>query len=66
MADESYPSELKYYKEHDWVRVEGDLAVVGISELATPEGRSARLGSDLGRLRTIADAAVISDTASAW
>jgi len=38
--------------------IEADLAVVGISELATPEGRSARLGSDLGRLRTIGEAAV--------
>ena len=34
------------------------VAVVGISELATPEGRSARIGSDLGRLRTIGQAAV--------
>jgi imidazolonepropionase len=38
--------------------IEADLAVVGISELATPEGRTARLGSDLGRLRTIGGAAV--------
>jgi imidazolonepropionase len=38
--------------------IEADLAVVGISELATSEGRSARLGSDLGRLRTIREAAV--------
>ena len=38
--------------------IEADLAVVGISELATSEGRSARLGSDLGRLRTIGEAAV--------
>jgi len=38
--------------------IEADLAVVGISELATPEGRTARLGSDLGRIRTIAEAAV--------
>jgi glycine cleavage system H protein len=34
MVDESYPSELKYYKEHDWVRVEGDDAVLGISWFA--------------------------------
>ena len=34
MADESYPGELKYYKEHDWVRVEGDEAVFGISWFA--------------------------------
>ncbi len=38
--------------------IEADLAVVGISELATPQGRSARLSSDLGRLRTIGEAAV--------
>ncbi len=38
--------------------IEADLAVVGISELATSEGRSARLGEDLGRLLTIGDAAV--------
>ena len=35
-----------------------DLAVAGISELATPEGRTARTGADLGRIRTIRDAAV--------
>lgn len=29
--DESYPVDLKYYKEHDWVRVEGDEAVLGIT-----------------------------------
>jgi imidazolonepropionase len=38
--------------------IAADLAVVGISELATPEGRSARCGSDLGRIRTIGEAAV--------
>ncbi len=34
MADETYPQELKYHKEHDWVRVEGDDAVFGISWFA--------------------------------
>ena len=34
MADESYPQELKYYKEHDWVRLEGDEAVFGITWFA--------------------------------
>lgn len=29
-----YPSDLKYHKEHEWVRVEGDVAVVGISDFA--------------------------------
>ena len=34
MADESYPQELKYYKEHDWVRIEGEDAVFGITWFA--------------------------------
>ena len=28
------PSELKYTKDHEWVRVEGDTAVVGITDFA--------------------------------
>ena len=34
MADESYPSSLKYYQEHDWVSVDADEAVFGISWFA--------------------------------
>ncbi len=29
-----YPEELKYSKEHEWLRVEGDVAVVGITSHA--------------------------------
>lgn len=29
-----YPKELKYDREHEWVRVEGDTAVIGISHFA--------------------------------
>lgn len=29
-----YPSELKYHKEHEWVRVDGDIAVIGITHFA--------------------------------
>lgn len=29
-----YPSELKYHKEHEWVRVEDDVVVIGISHFA--------------------------------
>jgi len=28
------PADLRYDKEHEWVRVEGDVAVIGISEYA--------------------------------
>jgi glycine cleavage system H protein len=32
-----FPADLKYTKEHEWVRVEGDVAVVGITEFAQSE-----------------------------
>jgi glycine cleavage system H protein len=34
MADETYPQELKYFSEHDWVKVDGDDAVFGITWFA--------------------------------
>ena len=34
MADESYPQDLRYSKEHDWVRVDGEDAVFGITWFA--------------------------------
>ena len=30
-ADESYPDELRYHREHDWARIEGDTATLGIT-----------------------------------
>ena len=33
-ASESYPDDLKYHREHDWARVEGDEAVLGITWFA--------------------------------
>jgi glycine cleavage system H protein len=30
-AEETYPEELKYHREHDWARIEGDEAVLGIT-----------------------------------
>ncbi len=30
-AEESYPDDLRYHKEHDWVRVDGETAVLGIT-----------------------------------
>ncbi|GAA4431891.1 glycine cleavage system protein GcvH [Pontibacter saemangeumensis] len=31
------PENLKYTKDHEWVRVEGDVAVVGITDFAQSE-----------------------------
>ena len=39
-----FPDELKYSKEHVWVRVEGDRAVIGITDYAQ---------SELGRVSAI-------------
>lgn len=32
-----YPENLRYTKEHEWVRVEGDLGVIGITDHAQHE-----------------------------
>jgi glycine cleavage system H protein len=31
------PADLKYTKDHEWVRVEGDIAIVGITDFAQGE-----------------------------
>ena len=33
-APESYPDDLHYHPEHDWARIEGDEAVLGITWFA--------------------------------
>jgi len=33
----SYPDDLRYSKEHEWVRAEGSRATIGISSFATDE-----------------------------
>jgi glycine cleavage system H protein len=33
-AAESYPDDLKYHPEHDWARIEGDEATLGITWFA--------------------------------
>jgi len=31
LADETYPEDLKYHPEHDWARIDGDEATLGIT-----------------------------------
>lgn len=31
------PSELKYTKDHEWVKLEGDVAIIGITDFAQSE-----------------------------
>ncbi|MBC6366628.1 glycine cleavage system protein GcvH [Algoriphagus sp. AK58] len=33
----NFPQELKYTKDHEWVKIEGDIATVGITDFAQKE-----------------------------
>lgn len=33
----NFPENLRYTKDHEWVRLEGDVAVIGITEFAQSE-----------------------------
>lgn len=33
----NFPENLKYTKEHEWIRVEGDIAYIGITDFAQAE-----------------------------
>lgn len=33
----NFPNELKYTKDHEWIRIDGDTATVGITEFAQKE-----------------------------
>lgn len=33
----NFPSELKYSKDHEWIRVEGETAYIGITDFAQKE-----------------------------
>ncbi len=60
-----YPSDLKYDKEHEWVRLEGDLAVIGITDFAQDqlgdvvyidlpaEGDTVKAGETFGEIESV-------------
>lgn len=33
----NFPEELKYTKEHEWVKIEGDVATIGVTDFAQSE-----------------------------
>jgi glycine cleavage system H protein len=33
----NFPDELKYTKDHEWVKIEGDIATIGVTEFAQKE-----------------------------
>lgn len=60
-----YPSDLKYTKDHEWVRITGDQAVVGITNYAQQQlgdvvfvdlpaaGKSVAQGDVLGTIESV-------------
>ena len=64
-AAETYPDDLKYHPEHDWARIEGDEATLGITwyaqdslgELvhyeAPPEGAAVRKDASYGEVESV-------------
>ncbi len=59
------PAELKYNKSHEWVRVEGDVAVIGITDFAQAElgdivyvdlpeaGKALKVGETFGTVESV-------------
>ena len=37
MSNMNFPEQLRYTKDHEWIRVEGDEAVIGITDFAQHE-----------------------------
>jgi glycine cleavage system H protein len=64
-ADESYPDDLLYHREHDWARIDGDTATFGITWYAQdslgdivvylpPEvGQQVSAGGEYGELESV-------------
>jgi glycine cleavage system H protein len=64
-AAESYPEDLRYNEEHDWARIEGDEATLGISWFAQDslgdlvhyeppaEGAEVTKGSSYGEVESV-------------
>ncbi len=61
----AYPTELKYTKDHEWIRVAGDVAEIGITDYAQqqlgdvvfvelPEvGRALQAGESFGTIESV-------------
>jgi len=60
-----YPADLKYTKDHEWIRIDGDIGTVGITNFAQlqlgdvvyvdlPEvGRSLKAGDTFGTIESV-------------
>ena len=65
MADASYPSDVKYHEEHDWARIEGDVATFGVTWYAQDQlgevvffdppavGKEVRMGDSYAEVESV-------------
>ena len=65
MADASYPTDLRYHPEHDWARVDGDTATLGITWYAQDQlgevvffdpptvGKEVRMGDSYAEVESV-------------
>ena len=65
MSTESYPDDLRYHREHDWARVDGDIATFGVTwyaqdslgdlvvYLPPEEGAGVTAGAEYGELESV-------------
>jgi glycine cleavage system H protein len=61
----AYPADLKYTKDHEWIRVSGDIAEVGITDFAQEQlgdvvyvelpdvGRKVNAGESFGSIESV-------------
>jgi glycine cleavage system H protein len=65
VADERYPGDVKYHREHDWARIDGEEAILGITWYAQDalgevvhyeppeEGAAVSAGSSYGEVESV-------------
>ena len=70
----NFPAELKYSKSHEWVKMDGDVAVIGISDFAQDalgdvvfinlpaEGDSVTAGESFGDVESVKAVSPVTDT----
>ena len=49
----NFPNNVKYTEEHEWIRVEGDIAYVGISDYAQEQGETLEKGEVFGTIEVV-------------
>ena len=51
----TFPADLYYTKDHEWIRVEGDTAIVGITDFAQGEtiGKQLEAGAVFGTVEAV-------------